>query len=66
MAKAPRKTDAPGATAPYEALTYIEHDGEPYDAGEVLELTERQAAALIEVKAVLPAGAPAAEGPADA
>lgn len=54
MAQAKKtKTEAPPEeTAAYVAKSPIEHDGDTYDAGDEIELTEKQAEALLAVKAI--------------
>ena len=54
------------ATKSYTALTPIEHDGQRYEEGAVLALSEEPAAALLAIKAVeLKGKKAAAEKPAD-
>lgn len=43
---------APAAALTYVATTYIEHDGEPYNAGDPIVLTKKQAEPLAAVKAI--------------
>lgn len=54
MATTPK---AAKATKTYQVLTALEHDGQPYKAGEPIELTDEQAKPLLDVKAVAPAAA---------
>lgn len=54
MARTPAKKAAaePGETSAYVALTYIEHDQQPYERGDTIMLTAAEAAPLLAVKAV--------------
>jgi len=57
MAKAKSKTVAAADAAPvaeYEALSPINHDGDDYAIGEIIELTDAQAKQLLEVNAIKP------------
>lgn len=60
MASRPTATEA-GATATYFALTPIEHNLEPYQPGDPIELTEKEAEPLLAVKAIKPEGEAAAD-----
>ena len=47
----------------YTVLTPVEHDREPYDVGDLIELNGRQAAQLLEVGAIEPADSVEADQP---
>lgn len=51
MAKAP---EAPEATKTYKALTHVHHDGKLCRKGGTLELTDKHAKPLLEIKSIAP------------
>lgn len=56
MARTPKPADAPvGATGKttYTTLVVINHDGDLYEVGDTIDLTDKQAEPLLNVNAVV-------------
>ena len=56
MARSPKTAASEDSVADYVVVSHVTHDGEPYEAGDKISLSDSAAAALIDVGAIKPAG----------